>query len=85
MTFVHTYDPAYPGLLNDIKSRISRLFTSKECRPIFGGSRIIESRREPPSLLRMFQHSRFEDFSNASIAGGVTKCGFPNCKLCYGG
>ena len=82
MTFVHTYDPAYPGLLNDIKSRISRLFTSKECRPIFGGSRIIESRREPPSLLRMFQHSRFEDFSNVSIAGGVTKCGFPNCKLC---
>ena len=38
MTFVHTYDPAYPGLLNDIKSRISRLFMSKEFRPILGAS-----------------------------------------------
>ena len=77
MTFVHTYDPAYPGLLNDIKSRISRLFTSKECRPIFGGSRIIESRREPPSLLRMFQHSRFEDSSDVTKSLSV---GFPTAN-----
>ena len=82
LTFVHTYDPAYPELMNNVKSRISRLFNSRECRPIFGGSRIIESRREPSSLLRMFQHSRFDDSVSGSIRGGVTKCGFRNCKLC---
>ena len=30
----------------------------------------------------MFQHSRFDDSVSGSIRGGVTKCGFRNCKLC---
>ena len=50
IAFVHTYDPTYPGLLREIKSIISRLFTSRECRPVFGDTRIIDSRREPRSL-----------------------------------
>ena len=82
MTFVHTYDPIFPELMSGVRSRISRLFISRECRPAFGGSRVIESRREPPNLLGMFQHSRFDEPSSASIVGGVAKCGLPNCKLC---
>ena len=83
ITFVYTYDPEYPEFMNNIKSIISRLFTSRECRPIFGNSRIIDSRREPASLLRMFQHSRFDDPLSEAIMRGVTKCGLPNCKLCW--
>ena len=83
ITFVHTYDPCYPGLFGKIKSLISRLYTSRECRSIFGGTRIIDSRREPLSLLRIFQHSRFDDSRRTSVVRGVSKCGFKNCKTCY--
>ena len=79
---MHTYDPAYPGFMSSVLSIISRLFSSKECKPIFGSSRVIESRREPLSLLRIFQHSRFDDPMSVSMNRGVTKCGLPNCKLC---
>ena len=82
ITFVHTYDPAYPDLLRNVRGIISRLFTSRECRHIFGDTRIIDSRREPSNLLRMFQHSRFDESRGMSVARGVTKCGAPNCKLC---
>ena len=82
ITFVHTYDPAYPGFMSSVLSIISRLFSSRECKPIFGNSRVIESRREPLSLLRIFQHSRFDDPMSASMNRGVTKCGLSNCKLC---
>ena len=82
IAFVHTYDPVYPGLLRSIRSIISRLFTSAECRPIFGSTRIIDSRREPFNLLRKFQHSRFDEVRPAFISGGVAKCGSPRCKLC---
>ena len=82
ITFVHTYDPAYPGLMRSIFSIISRLFSSRECKPVFGDSRVIESRREPLSLLRIFQHSRFDDPLSAPMSRGVTRCGLPNCKLC---
>ena len=82
VAFVHTFDPVYPGLLGRVRSIISRLFTSTELRPIFGSTRIIDSRREPKNLLRMFQHSRFDEIRPAFISGGVTRCGSPNCKLC---
>ena len=68
--------------MREIKSIISRLFTSRECRPVFGDTRIIDSRREPRSLLRMFQHSKFDEVRPASISRCVTKCGSPRCKLC---
>ena len=70
ITFVYTYDPEYPDFMNNIKSIISRLFTSRECKPIFGNSRVIDSRREPASLLRMFQHSRFDDPWSAPMSRG---------------
>ena len=73
IAFAHTFDPVYPGLMMEIRSKIARLFTSTELKPIFGNTRIIDSRREPKNLLRILQHSRFI---------GVTKCGSPNCKLC---
>ena len=82
LPFVHTFDPAYPGLLQGVKSIISRLFTSLELKDIFGPLRIIDSRREPKNLLRIFQRSRFDELRPSSISGGVTKCGSKNCKLC---
>ena len=82
IAFVHTYDPAHPAILWEIKNRISRLFTSLECRKIFGDSRIIDSRREPKNLLRLLQHSRFDETGSTAYNKGVTKCGMPNCKLC---
>ena len=82
IAFVHTYDPVYPGLLRSVRSIISRLFTSKECRPVFGDTRVIDSRREPSNLLRLFQHSRFDEVRPAFVSRRVTKCGSPWCKLC---
>ena len=82
MTFVHTYDPAHPAVLWEIKNRISRLFTSTECAPIFGDTKIINSRREPKNLLRLLQYSRFDETGSTAYNKGVSKCGVPNCKLC---
>ena len=82
ITFVHTYDPEYPDLFYDVLRIFSRLSTSAISKPIFGNTRIIDSRREPLNLLRMFQHSRFDDLRSAALIRGVTKCGMPNCKLC---
>ena len=82
IAFVHTYDPAHPAVLWEIKNRISRLFTSIECRPIFGDSKIINSRREPKNLLRLLQYSRFDETGSTAYNKGVSKCGMPNCKLC---
>ena len=82
IAFVHTFDPVYPGLMMEIRSKIARLFTSTELKPIFGNTRIIDSRREPKNLLRILQHSRFDEVRPTFRSAGVTKCGSPNCKLC---
>ena len=82
IAFVHTYDPVYPGLLWEIRKIISRLFTSTQCKPVFGNIRIIDSRREPLSLLRIFQHSRFDEARPTFIPRCITRCGAPRCKLC---
>ena len=82
ITFVHTFDPAHPDLAWKIKDLVSRLFTSVECQPIFGNTKIIDSRCEPLSLLRQFQHSRFDESWTADNNRGVTRCGGRNCKLC---
>ena len=82
IAFVHTFDPAHPSLLREIKNRISRLFTSTECRAIFGNTRIIDSRREPKNLLRILQHSRFDETGSTVYEKGVLRCGLKNCKLC---
>jgi hypothetical protein len=82
ITFVHTFDPAHPDLFGRIKDLVSRLFTSVECRHIFGGTKIIDSRRETASLLRKFQHSRFDESWSTENNRGVIKCGGKICKLC---
>ena len=82
IAFVHTYDPVYPGLLWEVRSIISRLFTSTQCKPVFGTTRIIDSRREPFNLLRLLQHSNFDEVRPAFIPKRVTRCGSPWCKLC---
>ena len=82
ITFVHTFDPSRPDLLWRIKNVVSRIFTSVECKHIFGGTKIIDSRREPSSLLRLLQHSRFDESGGAARGRGVTMCGSPACKLC---
>ena len=82
ITFVHTFDPAHPDLFSRIRDLVSRLCTSVECRPIFGNTKIIDSCREPSSLLRMLQHSRFDESGSTANNRGVTKCGQKNCKLC---
>lgn len=82
ITFVHTYDPAHPDLMREIRSVVSRIFTSVECRAIFGGTKLIDSRREPSNLLRLLQHSRFDESGGTFKTWGVTGCGLKNCKLC---
>ena len=73
-----------PQLFPLIKELTSRLFSCKELKPIFGDTRVINSQREPLSLGRMLQHSKFEDNSlagnNAGI--GVKKCGIKGCGCC---
>ncbi|NQY54553.1 MAG: hypothetical protein HRT42_13390 [Campylobacteraceae bacterium] len=81
LVFVHTFDPAYNSLMNRIRGITSRLITSNVCRPIFGGSKFIESCREPLSLLGHFQHSRFDE-TRPKVNIGVTRCGHAKCKLC---
>ena len=82
ITFVHTFDPAYPGLLGQIKSLVSRIFTSPECRHVFENTKIIDSRKEPPSLIRSLQHSRFDEFGTKASMKGVKRCKQPNCRVC---
>ena len=83
IAFVHTFDPSHPDLLWRVKGLVSRIFTSVECRHIFGNTKIIDSRREPSSLLRLLQHSRFDESGSAYSQWGVTRCGSPHCtQLC---
>ena len=82
ITFVHTFDPSHPDLLWRIKNVVSRIFTSVECKHIFGNVKIIDSRRETSSLLRLLQHSRFDESRGAVDVKGVTRCGGRICKLC---
>ena len=82
IAFVHTYDPVHSELLWKIKDLVSRLYTSTECKSIFMGTRIIDSRRQPSNLLRLLQRSRFDESRGTAWDSGVTKCGARNCKLC---
>ena len=81
ISYVHTYNPYRPNLMKNVRDITSRLFTSKECRGSFGDVKIINSRREPSSLLRLFQHSRFDEFRLTDVSFGVSKCG-SDCRLC---
>lgn len=80
--FVHTFDPTLPLLYSEVKTLTSRLFSSKQMRPIFGDTRIIKSQREPQSLGRLLQHSRFDEFPLAVDETMITKCGHSNCASC---
>ena len=82
IAFVHTYDPGLPQLFPLIQGITSRLYTSRELKPIFGETRIINSQREPPSLGLQLQHSRFEDSAVAIDQAGVKKCGHRICGCC---
>ena len=82
IAFVHTYDPTRPQLMNKIKGMVSGLRTSSQTRHIFGDMRIIDSRREPFSLKKMFQRSRFNETGRHAIDRGVSKCLQPKCELC---
>ena len=81
ISYVHTYNPYRPNLMKNVRDITSRLFTSKECRGSFGDVKIINSQREPSSLLRLFQHSRFDEFRLTDVSFGVSKCG-SDCRLC---
>ena len=82
IAFVHTYDPGLPQLFPLIAGITSRLHTSRELRPIFGDTRIINSQREPSSLGRLLQHSKFEESSVTVNEPGVKKCGSKRCGCC---
>ena len=82
IAFVHTYDPSLPQLFPLIKGFTSRLLNNRECKPIFGETRIIDSQREPSSLGLILQHSRFDDSSLPAIDTGVKKCGVIGCGCC---
>ena len=82
IAFVHTYDPTRPELLQRLKKATAGLSTSSQTRHIFGGMRIIDSRREPFSLKRLFQKSRYNGSGRLAIDRGVSKCGQLRCCLC---
>ena len=82
IAFVHTFDPGLPQLFPLIQGFTSRLYTSRELKPIFGETRILNSQREPSSLGHLLQHSRFEDSTLAANNSGVKKCGVPGCGCC---
>ena len=82
IAFVHTYDPSLPQLFPLVKGIISRIYTTRELKPIFGEVRIINSQREPLSLGKMLQHSRFDDSPRYIGATGVKKCGVRGCGCC---
>ena len=81
IAFVHQYDPSLPQLFPLVKEYTSRLHTSRELEPIFGDIRIIDSQREPSSLGRMLQHSKYDDPTLTVDDPGVSKCG-NDCVLC---
>ena len=80
--FVHVYDPSLPQLFTIIKNLTARLFTDKCLRPIFEKYQIINSQKEPLSLGRQLQHSRFENKSSINSSCMVSKCNISGCKLC---
>ena len=82
LPFVHTFDPSLPQVTQEVKQLTSRLFTSKELKPIFGGMSIINSQREPFSLGRLLVHSRYDELPVAGDGPMTTKCGHPRCKCC---
>ena len=82
IAFVHQYDPGLPQLFPLLKEYTSRLYTSKELKPIFGNYRIINSQREPCSLGRMLQHSKFDSSTQGVDDFEVKKCGVKKCGVC---
>ena len=82
IAFVHQYDPGLPQLFPLLKEYTSRLYTSKELKPIFGNYRIINSQREPCSLGRMLQHSKFDSSTQGIDDFEVKKCGVKKCGVC---
>ena len=80
--FVHFYDPSLPNIFSEVKTLISRIFTSGDLRPIFGGVRIVDSLREPSNLTRTLQHSRFDGLQGADHSTGVSRCGHRGCLTC---
>ena len=82
LTFVHFYDPSLPQIFSEVSKLIYRIFSTQELKPIFGGVRIIDSLREPASLTRLLQHSRFDDLSRGVNSTRVTRCGRRGCGSC---
>ena len=81
VAFVHTYDPGLPQLFPLIQGFTSRLYTSRELKPIFGETRIINSQREPSNLVHLLQHSRFEDSTVKVNGTGIKKYGIIGCSV----
>jgi hypothetical protein len=82
LTFVHTYDETLPQLVPLIKETISRIYTGKGLRQIFGGTRFINSQREPQSLGRLLHRPRFEDPHLTKAEPGAKRCNLRGCKTC---
>ena len=84
IAFVHQYDPSLPQVFPRIKELTSRLSSCRELRSIFGDTRIINSQREPQSLGRLLQHSKFEEtaLTESGTSVGVKRCGMRGCGCC---
>ena len=68
-------DPRLPKLFSEVKTLIFRIFTSEDLWSTFGGVRIVNSLREPESLARTWQHSRFDGSSDAVPSTVIRRCG----------
>ena len=82
LTFVHTYDPTLPNLVPSVKDAISRIYTSREVKHIFGKNRFINSQREPQSLGRLLHQSKFENLNLTIFETGNKKCNLRGCRSC---
>ncbi len=76
----HTHNPNNPGIQKDINSSLSILGTSSKINTIMNKTKVIRSRRQPPSLKHQLTNAKFS--SNVDGPSFVKKCGDKRCKCC---
>ena len=77
IAFTSTYNPNNPNIENEIRDSIEKIKKAKPENSTFRKSKLVNSKRQPPSLERLLCKSEYIHPNNY----GVTKCG-KNCVCC---
>jgi hypothetical protein len=78
IAFVSTFNPCNPELFNNIHNNRFILDSDNVMKEVLKKSKIIKSKRQPPSLKKLLTKANFEQ----TLEKRVTKCNRPNCSLC---